>query len=243
MIPKIIHYCWFGRRPKPQKVLGYIETWKKYFPDFEIKEWNEDNFDINMMPYTKEAYFAKKYAFVSDVARLYALNKCGGIYFDTDIRVLKRFSDDLLNSDGFLGFEHEQYVTTGVMASNTNNALLEEIFSNYLVRRFFSGFKYDETTNVSFITNFFKSKGLVCDNKMKYFKGFVFLPQVYLCANDWRTKRLYNNNDTYTIHEFSYTWGNSSRLRKRIVQLLTILKYQIRYEYNSKIDEKDILNI
>lgn len=237
MIPKIIHYCWFGRKPKPQKVLEYIETWKNFFPDFEIKEWNEDNFDVNMIPYTKEAYFAKKYAFVSDVARLYALIKDGGIYFDTDIRVLKRFSDDLLNSDGFLGFEHEQYVTTGVIASNPNNALLKEIFSNYFVRKFFLGLKYDETTNVSFITDFFKSKGLVCDNKMKLFRGFVFLPQVYLCANDWRTKSLYNNEETYTIHDFSYTWGNSSRLRKRIVQLLTILKYQIRYDDNSKIDK------
>ena len=107
MIPKIIHYCWFGRKPKPQKVLEYIETWKKFFPDFEMKEWNEDNFDVNMMPYTKEAYYAKKYAFVSDVARLYALVHEGGIYFDTDIRVVKRFSDELLNSHGFLGFEHD----------------------------------------------------------------------------------------------------------------------------------------
>lgn len=235
MIPKVIHYCWFGRKAKPQKVLEYIETWKKFFPDFEIKEWNEDNFDINIMPYTKEAYFAKKYAFVADVARLYALIKDGGIYFDTDIRVVRRFSDELLNSDGFLGFEHEQYVTTGVMASNVSNALLKKIFSNYFARKFFCGCKYDETTNVNFITRFFENEGLVCDNKMKCFKGIVFLPQVYLCANDWRTKRLYNNKDTYTIHEFSYTWGNSGRVRKRIVQLITILKYHIRYDNKKNI--------
>lgn len=125
MIPKIIHYCWFGRKPKPQKVLEYIETWKKFFPDFEMKEWNEDNFDVNMMPYTKEAYYAKKYAFVSDVARLYALVHEGGIYFDTDIRVVKRFSDELLNSHGFLGFEHDVLITTGVMACEAECPILK----------------------------------------------------------------------------------------------------------------------
>ena len=108
---------------KPKEVLDYIETWKKFLPDFEIKEWNEDNFDVNMMPYTKEAYYAKKYAFVSDVARLYALVHEGGIYFDTDIQVVKRISDELLNSHGLLGFEHDEYVTTGVMAVEAHNTL------------------------------------------------------------------------------------------------------------------------
>ena len=103
MIPKIIHYCWFGGKPKPQKVIEYIETWKKFCPDYEIKEWNEDNFDVNMMPYTREAYKMKRFAFVSDVCRMYALAKFGGIYFDTDIEV-KRSFDKLLSLHSFFVF-------------------------------------------------------------------------------------------------------------------------------------------
>ena len=90
MIPKIIHYCWFGGNPKPQKVLECIETWKKYLPDFKIMEWNESNFDYRKIKYTREAYAVKKYAFVSDVARLYALYEFGGVYFDTDICAVKK---------------------------------------------------------------------------------------------------------------------------------------------------------
>lgn len=204
MIPKIIHYCWFGRQPKPQRVLDYIKTWQCFLPDFTIKEWNEENFDVNMMEYTKEAYFAKKYAFVSDVARLYALSREGGIYFDTDIRLVKRFSDDLLKSNGFLGYEHEEYVTTGVMASAKNNPIINEILNGYFRRSFFKGIKFDESTNVSYITKYFKQRGLNCNNQYQIFDGFVFLPQVYLCANDWRTRTFYNTEETYAIHEFSY---------------------------------------
>ena len=89
MIPKVIHYCWFGRNPLPPLALKCIESWKKFFPDYEIKEWNEDNFDINIIPYTKEAYEAKKYAFVSDYARFWILYQYGGVYFDTDVEVIK----------------------------------------------------------------------------------------------------------------------------------------------------------
>ena len=100
MIPRIIHYCWFGRKPKPEKVIEYINTWKEHCPDYEIIEWNEDNFDVNQMPFTREAYKTRKFAFVSDVCRLFALMKFGGIYMDTDVRVLKSF-DDYINFKSF----------------------------------------------------------------------------------------------------------------------------------------------
>ena len=90
MIPKIIHYCWFGGKPKPKETLEYIETWRKFFPDYEIKEWNESNFDYKAYRYTHEAYLVKKFAYVSDVCRLKALYDYGGIYFDTDVKVLEK---------------------------------------------------------------------------------------------------------------------------------------------------------
>ena len=227
MIPRIIHYCWFGSKPKPKKVLDYIETWKKYLPDFEIKEWNESNFDVNMLEYTKEAYFAKKYAFVSDVARLYALINEGGIYFDTDIRLARRFSDELLTSHGFLGFEHDVLVTTGVMASEAYNPILESFYDEYKKRRFFIGIRYDESTNVSHLTELMIRNGLVPNNQKQLIGDFIVLPQVYLCANDWITKTFYNTKETYAIHEFSYTWGDKSKIKKHLKQVYTIFLYMV----------------
>ena len=104
MIPKIIHYCWFGRSPLPPLAIKCIESWRKYLPDYEIKEWNEDNFDVNIIPYTAEAYAQKKYAFVSDYARFWILYKYGGIYFDTDVEVIRPL-DDIIARGGFMGFE------------------------------------------------------------------------------------------------------------------------------------------
>ena len=104
MIPKIIHYCWFGRGPLPELAQKCIASWKKYLPDYEIKEWNEDNFDVNIIPYTAEAYKAKKYAFVSDYARFWILYRYGGIYFDTDVEVIRPM-DDIIERGNFMGFE------------------------------------------------------------------------------------------------------------------------------------------
>lgn len=104
MIPKIIHYCWFGRNPLPPEAEKCIASWRKYLPDYEIKEWNEDNFDVNIIPYTAEAYEVEKYAFVSDYARFWILYKYGGVYFDTDVEVIRPM-DDILAKGNFMGFE------------------------------------------------------------------------------------------------------------------------------------------
>ena len=104
MIPKIIHYCWFGHNPLPPLALKCIASWKKYLPDYEIKEWNEENFDVNIIPYTREAYAAGKYAFVTDYARFWILYKYGGIYFDTDVEMIRPI-DDIIAAGGFMGYE------------------------------------------------------------------------------------------------------------------------------------------
>ena len=104
MIPKIIHYCWFGGNPLPELAIKCIESWKKYLPDYEIKEWNESNFDINCCAYVREAYEAKKWAFVSDYARFWILYQHGGLYFDTDVELIKSI-DDLIVKGAFMGCE------------------------------------------------------------------------------------------------------------------------------------------
>lgn len=112
MIPKVIHYCWFGGNPLTENIKQYIRTWKKFFPDYEIRQWNEKNFDLNSCQFVREAYQARKWAFVSDYVRLYVVYKYGGIYFDTDIEVRRDISDYLKKAKMLLGFESQTSVMT-----------------------------------------------------------------------------------------------------------------------------------
>ena len=109
MIPKKIHYCWFGGNPLPEDAQKYLESWKKFCPDYEIIRWDEKNFDINQLPYVQEAFKAKKWAFITDYVRLYALYNYGGIYMDTDVEVLKSL-DSFLELKAFSGFENEENI-------------------------------------------------------------------------------------------------------------------------------------
>ncbi|MCC8153387.1 MAG: glycosyl transferase, partial [Tannerellaceae bacterium] len=130
MIPKIIHYCWFGKKEKPGKISKCIESWRRMLPDYQIIEWNEDNFDYESIEYAKSAYRNGKFAFVSDVARLRALIEYGGIYLDTDVEVLKSF-DDLLNYHCVFGMEERNYIATSFMACEPQFPLIQEFFNTY----------------------------------------------------------------------------------------------------------------
>src|SRR6187402_3325286 len=131
MIPKTIHYCWFGKGKMPKLVNKCIESWKKHLPDYEIKEWNEDNFDVNIIPFTTEAYKSKKYAFVSDYARFKILYDEGGIYLDTDVEVFRNF-DNFLDNETFTGFETIERVNPGIiMGAQKCNTFMKEMFESY----------------------------------------------------------------------------------------------------------------
>ena len=130
MIPKIIHYCWFGGKPLPEDAKKYIESWEKYCPDYKICRWDESTFDINEIPYVKEAYEAKKWAFITDYVRLYVLKNIGGIYMDTDVEVIKNL-DCFLNEKGFSGFEKIDAVPTGIMAAEKNHPFIIELLHDY----------------------------------------------------------------------------------------------------------------
>ena len=158
MIPKMIHYCWFGGNPLPDEVKKYMETWKKYCPDYKIKEWNERNFDVNQNQYCSEAYEAKKWAFVSDYARLKILYEHGGIYMDTDVEVCKPL-DHLASYAFWSGFESKSQIQTGIMASCRDNELLEYLLSYYDDKYFRNeNGSFDTTTNVTTITKMVKDK-------------------------------------------------------------------------------------
>ena len=206
MIPKIIHYCWFGRNPLPPLAEKCIESWKKYCPDYEIKEWNEDNFELENNVYVQEAYEAKKWAFITDYVRLYALVNEGGIYMDTDVEVLKPL-DDLLRYEAVSGFESETRIPTGLMACRDHQPLFEELLHEYDEIHFKRpDGSLDTTTNVTRITNTCLKHGFVPNNTMQTVYGFTLLPKDFLCPKDYETGKLEITDNTFTIHHFDGSW-------------------------------------
>lgn len=215
MIPKKIHYCWFGRSKKPDIALKCIESWKKKLPDYEIKEWNEDNFDLSHFSYTQEAYDARKFAFVTDVVRLYALYTEGGIYMDTDVEVLGSL-DKFLNHIAFSGFEDETHVPTGIMASEKGGKWVYDNMNYYLNRHFIKeDGSFDITTNVTIITNYMLEKGLNQNNTFQDFPYLITLyPKDVFCPKSYINGKIYLTENTVTIHHFAGSWLSP---RKKII--------------------------
>ena len=217
MIPKIIHYCWFGGNPLPKLAQKCIESWKKYCPDYEIKRWDETNFDLNYNDYVREAYDAKKWAFVTDVVRLYALVNEGGIYMDTDVEVLKPI-DEFLKYEAFSGFETEKDIPTGIMACERGQRLFIEFLNDYSFAHFLKpDGTYDYTTNVIRITNMCLKYGFVPNNQQQTVHGFTLFPKNYFCPKDCSTQITALTADTYTIHHFDGSWmSEEQRLRAEL---------------------------
>lgn len=219
MIPKIIHYCWFGRGEKPKLAEKCIESWKKYCPDYEIIEWNEDNFDINSNLYVRQAYENRKFAFVTDYVRLYAMYTYGGIYMDTDVEVVKNL-DEFLDNKGFSGFESETSIPTGIMASEKDFPLFADLLSYYDNRSFLNeNGEVDMTTNVITITNMLSEKGFVPNGKFQVVEGFALYPRDYFCPLEDATGIMYKSKNTATIHWFNKSWvDQKTRLRSKITR-------------------------
>lgn len=220
MIPKKIHYCWFGGNDKPDDVKMCIRSWKKYLPDYEIIEWNEHNFDINQSnQYVKEAYANKKWAFVSDYVRLSALYEYGGVYFDTDVEVFKSF-DALLENKCFLGFESKDYVASAVIGCEPKHELISRFLNSYQNRSFVKqNGSFDLTTNVVILTELLYQYGFKPNGKLQTINdGIVVFPQYYFASND-----LINIFGKYYKHIWAYhhclaSWYENSvrRIGKKI---------------------------
>jgi len=214
MIPKIIHYCWFGSKSKPQNVLNYIESWRKFCPDFVIKEWNEDNFDVTQNIYSMEAYKNKKWAFVSDVARLSVLYYEGGIYMDTDVEVKKPLNE-LLNNEVFFGFETPFFVGTNMIGSCKGNAFILSLLKSYDYRHFVNSVGIlDTTTNVTYTSKAAEAMGLILNGKQQTINGVTIYPQEYFCTYDYTTGRITKGHQTYSIHWYAQSWIDP-KIRRR----------------------------
>ncbi|MCQ2319880.1 MAG: glycosyl transferase [Bacteroidales bacterium] len=208
MIPKIIHYCWFGRSEMPELALKCIASWRKYMPDWEYKIWNEDSFDVNSTPYTKEAYEARKFAFVSDYVRLIALYEYGGLYMDVDFETFKSF-DDLLLFDGFAGFEGSKRhpVMMGVIASRANGFWVKEMLDAYQNRHFIKeDGSCDMTTNVQFITSIMQKNGFKQNGKEQDYKDLHVFPVDYFCPRQ-TTGEYIRTENTYCDHLGMGSWS------------------------------------
>ena len=215
-IPKIIHYCWFGGAPLPKSAIKCIESWKKYFPNYEIKEWNETNFNVNIIPYTAEAYKAKKYAFVSDYARFWILYNYGGVYFDTDVEVIRNM-DDIISQGAFMGCEHESIegmpvaslgVAPGLgIGTPPNHTFYGEILQIYNGMKFILDNGVINNENIVTTTSkLLCSKGLKNINIIQLVDGIYIYPKDYFCPKDYSTGKLEITNNTRSIHHYDASW-------------------------------------
>ena len=218
---KVIHYCWFGKGKKPNIIEKCMESWTKICSDFKIVEWNEDNFDVNICPYVKQAYEAKKYAFVSDYARFYVLNKFGGVYLDTDVELVKSI-EPLLESN-FTGFESNDSVATGlIMACEKDNELCKAMLEDYNNDKFVLD---DGTLNLKTVcertTDWLVSKGLRLDNTKQEVADYIIYPSEYFNPKGGDYGKEVITENTYSIHHYLATW--KSPLDRKIME------YKVKY--------------
>ena len=222
-IPKIIHYFWLGKNPKPESVLKCIESWKRNCPDFEIKEWNEENYDVHKHPYMERAYSEKRWAFVPDYGRLDIMYQYGGIYLDTDVEVLKDLSP-LCKCRAFKGFENSEYVNDGqgfgcvpgmpifreMMACYDGDEPYEIVDGKQL---------YIESPRLC--TRVLLRHGLVQNGKKQVVEGIDIFPSDYFCPLSYDTGRIKITENTYSIHHFDASWhGKNAAKHKKIRQSL-----------------------
>lgn len=209
MIPKTIHYCWFGRNPKPKLAEKCIKSWKKYCPDYALIEWNEDNYDLNSAPlYVRQAYDAQKWAYVSDYVRLQVVYEYGGIYMDTDVELIKPL-DSLLQYRAYFGFEDENYVATGLgFGAEKGHPVVKEMLSSYDGCAFIlpDGL-LDEIPCPRRNTEALKKWGLVLGNQDQILKESIrILPKDWLCPMHYYTGDLQKTPQTVSIHWYGGSW-------------------------------------
>lgn len=207
-IPHIIHYCWFGGKEKEAKIQQCIDSWREFFPDYEIKEWNENNVDLTTNIFIKEAYHNKKYAFVSDVVRLQVLLKYGGIYFDTDVQVIREMQPCLQGAEIICGFESEDKLATCFLASKMDNAIIREILLYYKNRHFIKeNGSMDLLANPAIWTEIFQKHGLICNGKYQELPTRIKVyPSDYFCAFNGEKLSYETTSNTYCIHHCSASW-------------------------------------
>lgn len=220
MIPKTIHYCWFGGKPLPPLAEKCIASWEKYCPDYEIIEWNEKNYDISSAPlYVRQAYEAKKWGFVPDYIRLELIYNYGGIYLDTDVEIVKPI-DDLLNLKGYAGFESDTCVNFGLgFGAEKGNKTIKYLMDSYLDKPFLKEDGTPDITASPIINTLSLNKlGLVSNGQKQTVDGFVYFSSDYLCPKSLYTGKITMTSNTFSIHHFDGSWLSEEMIYIRDLQ-------------------------
>ena len=227
MIPKKIHYCWFGRNPMPRLAEKCINSWRKYCPDYELIEWNEDNFDLQSAPlYVRQAYEAKKWAFVTDYVRLCALYDQGGIYMDTDVEVVRSL-DGFLKHEAFSSTEDGKHISASIMGCVKGFPVFAEFRDTYDTMRFYrEDGSMNLTTIVTLLTEFCIKRGYHEEDIYQEFDGLAIYPKEYFYPKDMNDIFFYRTKNTYTIHHFAGSWLTPEMRRaQRHEQILQLIIY------------------
>lgn len=216
MIPKKIHYCWFGRGEKPKLAQKCIASWRKYMPDYEIIEWNEDNFDVNYNAYTKMCYEEKKYAFLTDYLRLVIIEEQGGIYFDTDVEAVRSF-DDLLENSAFAGFENDTHIATGLgFGAEPHNPVIQQMLKEY--DQLLDG-QHGVIGCPILNTEAMLKFGLMLNGEKQNLGQIVAYPEDYFNPMNSATGVITRTPNTHSIHRYSMSWLPKHRIiRSKITQ-------------------------
>ena len=222
-IPKVIHYCWFGHNPLPPMAIRCIDSWKKYLPDYEIKEWNESNFDISINPYVEEAYYKKKYAFVSDYARFWVLYNHGGIYFDVDVELLKPI-DDIVAQGPFMGLENFEppykyrdlvaAPAAGLgMATYPGLDVIKDMLNYYNDKHFISSKgEIQYKTIVLIAADILRDRGHWIDpENITNCSGIYLYPEEYFNPKRLATGQITITENTRSVHHYAGTWVNHKK--------------------------------
>lgn len=211
MIPKVIHYCWFGGKPLPKLARKCIASWRKYLPDFELKLWNEDNFDLNIAPYVAEAYQAKKYAFVSDYARFWILYNYGGYYFDTDVEIIAPF-DEIISRGAFMAAENVSSDVNGLqvapglgLACEKGHEVYKEVLDYYNGIHYTLDMKNLETV-VTHTTKVLRRLGLRDVDEMQQVRGITIYPKAYFNPTTAVGHALELQPESVSIHHYASSW-------------------------------------
>lgn len=218
MIPKKIHYCWFGNNPLPESVQRCIKSWSQYCPDYEIIEWNEGNYNVNKIPFIDKAYKEKKYAFVSDYARLDIIYNEGGIYLDTDVEIINNI-DSLLKHNCFLGFEFAGEVNTGIGFGAIQNH--QFIYENM---QYYHNTEFDMNniiTCVNVTSSLLLEKGLQAIDESQVIDDIYIYSTEYFCPLNYKTNELNITTNTYSIHHYDATWQPvRMKIRTKLKEIL-----------------------
>lgn len=232
MIPKTIHYCWFGGNPLPELAQKCIKSWKKFCPDFQIVEWNESNFDLSSAPrYVRQAYEAKKWAFVSDYARLRIIYENGGLYFDTDVELI-RSPEQLLSYSAWFGFEEEQQIATGLgFGAEKGAPILADMLADYQDIPFvLEDGSYDLTPCPIRNTAALARAGLILNNTQQLLPGNVAVfPKEWFCPLDYLTGKLQKTKNTVSIHRYAASWYTEKE-KAWFARTSAELKKELRHE-------------